>query len=212
MKGVAVRMKAFGYVSALGLVMAFAGPALACGWWGDGEMNQEGDEIAADGKPVGETATSPIPAGLEAARLPGEAGYGIAVFRPDMAIPYLRATNGRRIARIGQLKEAGFVAIIDLGTPAAAGLHRVETETLGMQYVNIPAIGGMPTAKQVELFTETIEDPANRPLVVYAPESSLLGNMWVLHRLGQGAYRGTALGEGLTFGVSRELEESLGKQ
>lgn len=210
MKGFSLRTLALRYVSALCLFMTFAGPALACGWWGDGEMNRE-DDAAVDGV-GGESDADPIPAGVQAARLPNEAGYGIAVFRPDMAVPYLRATNGLRIARIGQLKEAGFVAIIDLGTPAAAGLHRAETGALGMRYVSIPATGGMPTAEQVELFSNTIEDPANRPLVVYAPESSLLGNMWVLHRLGQGAYRGTALGEGLIFGVSRELEESLAKQ
>lgn len=208
MKGLAVRVTALGTVSALWLVMAFVGPALACGWWGDGEMSRDDDAAVDDAGR--EPDAGPIPAGIEAARLPGEAGYGIAVFRPDMAVPYLRATNGRKIARIAQLKEAGFVAVIDLETPAAAAeLHRAETEALGMRYVNIPATGGLPTAEQVALFTGTVDDPANRPLVVYAPEASLLGNMWALHRLGQGAPRGTALGEGLALGATQELEEAL---
>lgn len=211
MKGLTLRLTAFRYASALCLVTTIAGPASACGWWGDGEMSQEGNAAVDD--VGGEPDAGPIPAGVEAARLPGKAGYGIAVFRPDMAVPYLRATNGQRITGIEQLKEAGFVAVIDLGTPAAtARLHRVETEALGMHYVNIPATGGIPAAERVALFAGTIDDPANRPLVVYAPESSLLGNMWVLHRLAQGAPLGTALGEGLAFGISREIEESLAGQ
>lgn len=215
MAGFAVRMKAFRLMAAACLVTLFAEPASACGWWGDGEMNREDDEIAAGvgGKPVGDSGTAPIPAGPEAARLPDGTGYGIAVFRADMAVPYLRATNGRKIAGIAGLNEAGFAAVIDLGTPAAtARLHRTETEALGMRYVNIPAAGGTPAAEQVALFSGTVGDDANRPLVVYARELSLLGDMWVLHRLGQGAPRGTALGEGLAFGISRELQESLAGQ
>jgi len=203
-----MRMKALGYMSAFCLFVFFPGSASACGWWGDGEMSQKDDAVIDDLS--GEPDAGPIPAGVLATRLPGNAGYGIAVFRPDMAVPYLRATNGRKFTKIGQLKEVGFIAVVDLGTPATTTrLHRTETETLGMRYVSIPAIGGMPTVEQVELFSKTIGDSANRPLVIYAPESSLLGNMWVLHRLAQGAPRGTALGEGLAFGTSRELEEYL---
>lgn len=195
-------MTAFLHLAALCMVTVFSGPALACGWWGDGEMNQ-GDDADTSG-------AVPIPAGLQAARVPGETGYGAAIFRPDLAVPYLRATEGRKIARIGDLKAAGFAAVIDLGTPAAtARLHRVETEASGMRYVSIPVAGGIPAAEQVALFSATLAEPANRPLLVYAPELAQLGDMWALHRLGQGAPHGTALGEGLAFGVSPELEESL---
>ena len=78
-----------------------------------------------------------------------------------------------------------------------------------MRYVSIPVPDGMPTPEQVEFFTGTIGDSANRPLVVFAPESDLLGNMWVLHRMGQGALRSTAFGEGMAFGTSAELEAYL---
>ena len=211
MKGFPAPKTTFLHVAALCLVTAFSGPAVACGWWGDGEMNQEDDATAAgaDGKPLEDSATSPIPAGLQATRVPGKTGYGIAVFRPDLAVPYLRATNGRKIARIGELKAAGFAAVIDLGAAATARPHKAESEALGMRYVSIPTAGAMPTEQQVALFSMTIGESANRPLVVFSPESSQLGDIWVLHRLGQGAPLGTAFGEGLAFGVSRELEESL---
>ena len=202
-----MRMTVFQYVAALCLVTAFPGSAFACGWWGDGEMNR--DENAID---VGIDGVSSIPVGVQAAKIPGEKGYGIAVFQSNRAVPYLRATDGRQIAGIEQLRKVGFVTVIDLGTPAAtARRHKAETELLGMHYVNIP-VAGIPTEEKVELFSRTVSDSANRPVVVYGPKISLLGDMWVLHRLGQGALRGTALGEGLVFGVSRNLEETLAVQ
>jgi hypothetical protein len=204
-----MRITVFPCAALLCLAAVFSGPASACGWWGDGEIGRVDDDTPV----IGETGAPAIPAGRRAARLPGEEGYGIAVFRPDMAVPYLRATGGRRLARIGELKAAGFVAVIDLGTRAAvAGLHQAESEAVGMRYVNIPIAGAMPAAGEVALFSSFVGDPGNRPLLVYAPESGLLGTMWVLHRLGQGAPRGTAFGEGQAFGVSPQLEAFLAGQ
>ena len=203
-----MRMTAFPGVAALCLAAVLSGPALACGWWGDGEMNRDTDTAAAGSHE--DTGAARIPAGLQAARVPGREGYGIAVFRPDLAVPYLRATEGRRIARIEELKALGFAAVIDLGTPVTAAMsHRAETEALSMRYMNIPAAGGTPTPDEVALFSATLAGSANRPLLVYAPEAQLLGDMWTQHRLAQGAPLGTALGEGLVFGISRELEQAL---
>lgn len=191
-------------LAALCLVTAYAAPVFACGWWGDGEMNRDdgGAAIGADARTFEQTDAEPIPPGLQAARIPGQDGYGIAVFRPDLAVPYLRATNGRRINRIDELREAGFVAVIDLGTPAAeARLHGDETRAAGMNYVHIPVAAAGPTPDYVALFSAAVADKANRPLLVFADEASMLGDMWVLHRLGQGAPYGTAVGEGATFGA-----------
>jgi TPR repeat protein len=70
-------------------LMAFAslapGPAWACGWWGDGEMNEEEDAIVigADGKPVVVPAGSGAPARQAAPAL-----------APDH--PYSQFRNGNR--------------------------------------------------------------------------------------------------------------------
>jgi protein tyrosine phosphatase (PTP) superfamily phosphohydrolase (DUF442 family) len=183
------------------LYLACSGPAAACGWWGDGELGRADDDVpslAEDGAPA-------IPAGRRAALLPGGEGYGIAVFRPDLAVPYLRATGGRSLTRIGELRVAGFAAVIDLGTPVAeAARHRAESAEAGMRYTSIPVVGTLPAAGDVTLFSGLVGDPGNRPLLVYAPDSGLLAAMWALHRLGQGAPRGTALGEAQAFGAAPE--------
>lgn len=177
--------------------------AAACGWWGDGEVNRDAIAIDVGGMPS-------IPPGVEATKIPGERGYGVAVFQPRRAIPYLRATQGQPAERIDQLKDFGFVTVIDLGPPLeTARRHEAETEATGMRYINIPVVGDIPTDRQIQIFSTVIGTASNRPLVVYSPKTTLLGNMWALHRLHQGALHGTALGEGAMFGVSRNLEEIL---
>lgn len=206
-----MRLAMFVPLAALSLVTAYTGPILACGWWGDGEMNRDdgGIIVGADGRPVEQADAAPIPAGLQAARIPGRTGYGIAVFRPDLAIAYLRATNGLPISTIDELREAGFVAVVDLGTPEAeARLHGDETKAAGMRYFSIPVAAARPTQDDVALFSAAVVDPANRPLLVFADEASLLGDMWVLHRLGQGAPYGTAAGEGAAFGASSKPQQA----
>jgi hypothetical protein len=180
--------------------------AVACGWWGDGEMSRHGESIDVSAK-----GSATIPGGDQAAKIPGEEGYGIALFQPERAVPYLRAVQGRPVNTIKQLKDSGFSAVIDLGTQSStAKLHRIESESVGIRYISIPISGSLPSKAQVALFSATVDTASHRPLVVYAPDITLLGDMWVLHRLNQGALHGTAIGEGLEFGISEELKTALG--
>ncbi|MEE8393264.1 MAG: hypothetical protein V3R66_02885 [Rhodospirillales bacterium] len=153
----------------------------ACGWWGDGEMSQEDEavEVDADGDPIGEdSAALGLREGL-VSKVPFERGYGMAVMSRDRAVPYLDAVGGRKIKRISQLHEAGFAAVVDVGTPpGVARLHRAETEAMGMLYFSIPVAGSGPTPDQMELFKRITEEAANLPLVVYSARADLVSEMW----------------------------------
>ncbi len=77
--------------------------ANACGWWGDGDVNRDVDTVlnSLTGEPLPQTLS------ISTSKLPGRLGYGIAVPDPGRAIPYLQATNGRLVNRIGELKIFG---------------------------------------------------------------------------------------------------------
>lgn len=198
--------------AAAALIFLFAmPPALvhACGWWGDGEMDRHTTTTltAPDGKPVPEILDS------QTAKLPGRMGYGIAVPEPGRAIPYLQATYGRPLNRIGELKAFGFKAVIDIGTPAkTARLHRAETKAVGMLYFNIPVSGDTPSAEQTRLFSQIVAQSGNAPLLVYAPTAPLLGMMWAFHRLSRGAPPDFAISVGRSLGMTEEQEAVLRKR
>ena len=184
---------------------ALAEPACACGWWGDGEMSLNDDVLRTqDGLPV-ETTLS-----LSTIKLPGKMGYGIAVSEPGQAIPYLLATSGQPVYRIADFKIFDFRSVIDLGTPeTTAQLHRSETEAAKLQYFNIPVTGNMPNQKQTDIFNNIIVNTHNRPLLVYAPRTELLGVMWVLYRLNLGSPLEFSIKEGRSLGLTKEQEIKL---
>lgn len=192
----------------LSLVPA-AGPVHACGWWGDAEMRRfhRDDLTAPGGEPL------PHRVDLQSAKLPGRMGYGIAVPEPGQAVPYLQATYGRPLNRVGELKAFGFSTVIDLGTPAeTAHLHRVETESVGMRYFSIPVQGDTPSSEQTKLFSRIVHDSIGDPLLVYAPNAPLLGSMWASHRINHGAPLDFAMKEGKLLGMTAEQEAVLRKR
>ncbi len=142
--------------------------------------------------------------------IPGKTGYGFAVRRPDRALPYLRATGGRPVNDIGLLRDLGYLAVADLGTPSeAARLHEARTVVLGMRYFSIPVAGNIPSAEQVRRFSRLIADRGNRPLMVFGLSADLLGAMWTVHRLYTGAAKDTAFAEGRALGLTDERENDL---
>ena len=178
----------------------------ACGWWGDGEMARHNDEklTSPDGTLLPQFLSH------KTSKLPGRMGYGIAVLDPDRALPYLQATRGRQINRIAELQIFGFATVIDLGTPEkTAQLHRLETEALGMRYISIPVDGFMPSQEQINDFTQKVVDASSDMLLVYAPNSVLLGTMWASHRINLGAPMELAIKQGKELGMEAEQEAIL---
>lgn len=202
-------MYRLGVVSITALLCFFAmfsKSVQACGWWGDGEVSRHNDIVltAPDGRSVPQTLTH------KTSKLPGRMGYGIAVPDPGRAIPYLQATGGRQINRIAELKTFGFETVIDLGTPEkTAQLHRSETEALGMRYFNIPVDGAVPSQKQVDDFTQKVVDASRNMLLVYAPNSALLGTMWAAYRINLGAPIEFAIKQGKRLGMGPNQEAIL---
>ncbi len=180
--------------------------ALACGWWGDSEMSSRRDNAftSADGRPLAHTLN------IQSMKLPGRMGFGIAVPEPGRAIPYLLATFGQPLTRIGELKIFGFRTVIDLGTPAiTAHLHRAETEEAGMQYFSIPIKGDIPNPQQISFYNRIVINANNGPLLVYAPKAELLAIMWASYRISLGSPLEFALAEGKALGLTREQETEL---
>ena len=181
----------------------------ACGWWGDGEMirHGSGELISSDGTPIPQALTQ------KTSRLPGRMGYGIAIPDPGQAIPYLQATRGRQINRIAELKAFGFETVIDLGTPEkTAHLHQLETEALKMRYFSIPVDSVVPSQEQVNDFTQKVIDASNDMLLVYAPDSALLGTMWAAYRINLGAPIDFAIKQGKDLGMDAAQEAILRNQ
>lgn len=201
---------------AVAVVSAGLPPALACGWWGDGEGDDnEAIVIGADGQPVSKAGSASghavgpaIPSGLE---VPApRSGYGIAVRDGGSAVPYLDAVQGAAVYSIQQLHQAGFQAVIDLGTaPAVAALHRRETEVLGMKYFNIPIDGDVPGKAHVVRFSEILVDNENLPILVFSASADLLGGMWVNYRLSKGSSPEDAVEEGRKLGLSENSVNDL---
>lgn len=170
-------------------------------------MNRDDEPVF---PPVTDASGRLLP-GDEASKIPGRVGYGIAVPDPGRAVPYLEATQGRRINRIGELKTLGYKTVIDLGTaPDTARLHRAESEAVGLRYFNIPIEGDFPDRDQVDRFSQLIVQSARDPILVYAPTPGLLGFMWASYRIGYlGAPPSFALEEGRSLGMTREQGAAL---
>ncbi len=181
----------------------YASPALACGWWGDGELNQDADEAMVR-EPDAEHP------GLQDALVPDGSGYGIAITQDGRALPYRRAIGENNPATITELMKTGFTTVVDLDSPAGASrLHRSETEAARMIYISLGITGAIPTPEQVRRFLHAANDPANRPLLVFSNSPDLLGIMWAIRQLNQGNPPGQAFGEGRALGLSREGENDL---
>ncbi|MFC1672683.1 hypothetical protein ACFL12_00885 [Pseudomonadota bacterium] len=195
------------YFVTLSFAVLATHPAYACGWWGDGELGRDSNIPilnAPDGTPLEQSIS------LRSAKLPGEMGYGIAMPDPGRAIPYLLATFGRPVNRIGELKTYGFETVIDLGTSAkSARLHRAETEAVGMAYFNIPIKGDMPSKAQVEQFRDMVVASGDAPVLVYAPTAPLLGATWAAYRISFGTPQSFAFYEGRALGLTTDQEDEL---
>lgn len=191
---------ALSFGAALMLSAALPQAVSACGWWGDGEVARDlmqPPELDLSGLTLEQSIN------LQSAKLPGEMGYGIALPDPGKAIPYLLTTNGRPVNKIGELVDYGYKAVIDIGTPEEeAANHRAETESVGMAYYNIPFDGELPSQDDVILFREFVLSSSDGPLLVYAPEASLLGFMWAGYRLSFNTPLSYALSEGRDLGLT----------
>ncbi len=202
---------------ALAILVAGSSPASACGWWGDGENDDnEAIVIGADGRPVPEAEPDNSATPVELKVPPPRSGYGIVVRLDGSAQPYLKIVHQRPAYSIQQLHGAGFWAVIDLGTgPKVAALHRQETLSLGMKYFNIPVDGNVPDKAGVARFGEILTVSGNLPILVFSAKADLLGGMWAYYRLTKGLPEEAAVIEGRGLGLSengaRDIKKRAGR-
>ncbi len=188
-----------------GLLAALPAPAHGCAGSVDSEKMNQGEPavvVGADGLPLVLDAADPLLAEL---KVPGGRGFGFAIEEAGRAVPYRRATGGQPIGDIGRLRDLGFRAVVDLGTPPeVARRHKAETTAAGMGYFTIPFSAGLPDAEQARRFSRLIGDAGHRPLLVFAMSPDLLGAAWTVHRLYTGAARDAAFAEGRALGLTSE--------
>lgn len=82
-----------------------------------------------------------------------------------------------------EIKRQGFKGVVDLrmrmeGVP----LMRRSVKKLGMNYYNIPVQGLNINEKQVNLFSEILADPDNRPALVHCAVGGRVHALWELYK------------------------------
>jgi len=194
----------------LSLGMMAAQPLQACGWWGDGEMDEAQDAISigASGLPLSEEETF-----RKGMKIPNQLGYGIAVYAADEALPYKTATRGKKLETISELAKLGYKTVIDVGTgDRVSALHEKESIGAGIRYIHIP-LGkqGLPTVSGVKTFHQALQNENMRPLLVYGRTPSILGIIWMSHRLAQNMPKAVAEDEAKMIGASAKKIELFEK-
>ena len=194
------------------LVFASPSPTTACGWWGDGEASDSDDAIEVDssGRPIVTKSHPKLNAHLSSSmKIPGAIGYGLVVTNANKAVPILDATGGLSANDIGKLSTLGYVAVIDLATPAnIAELHRRETEELGMRYFNVPGGGDKSEGNEVAKFAAILKDSANLPLLVFGHSPQVLASIWVDFRISLGIDEVIANQEGRSLRMPEGVKKS----
>ncbi len=78
-----------------------------------------------------------------------------------------------------------------------------------MRYISIPIDGVVPSREQINDFTQKVIDASNDMLLVYAPDSALLGTMWAAYRINLGAPIEFAIKQGRKLGMGPNQEAIL---
>lgn len=188
----------------------FTRPLHACGWWGDGEMDdaQDAISIGVSGLPLSENETF-----LKGMKIPNQLGFGIAVYTADKAVPYKTAARGKKLETISELAKLGFKTVIDVGTGAReSGLHKKESIEAGIRYIHVSLDHqGLPTASGIKTFHDTLQNQSMRPLLVYGRMPSTLGIIWMSHRLTQNMPKVIAEDEAKMIGAKLNKIKQFGK-
>ena len=115
---------------------------------------------------------------------------------------------------VGELKSAGFAAIVDLRSPdEGTDAEKQAATAAGLRYFNIPIAKGtlVPSGAQVAELARLFDDRGNFPVLVHCASGARAGAMWALYRVESGAPAATALEEARRIGVKGEREAALAK-
>ena len=84
------------------------------------------------------------------------------------------------------LKQAGYVAVINLRTAAEAGADiegaKAAAGAVGLTYIHVPFDKAGLTAGTVDTFLKAVSDPANQPVLVHCAGAVRASLMWAIKR------------------------------
>lgn len=128
----------------------------------------------------------------------------------DRIRPTIATAGVLKDGAIGSLRPLGFAAVLDLrGPKEGAAAEKVEVESAGLRYFNIPVTEQAPPDEQIVAFAGIVEDPANQPIIVHCHTASRVGAMWALYQVRKGAPVAIALEEGRTIGLQPDREKAV---
>jgi uncharacterized protein (TIGR01244 family) len=116
--------------------------------------------------------------------------------------------------QFAELKAMGFKTILNLRTEkeGSEAEGRVVTD-LGLNYLNVPIEASQITDEQIDLFSQTLMNDANYPMVVHCGSANRVGGLILLHRvLKENVEPEEALLEARRVGLRSALEKLLIKR
>jgi uncharacterized protein (TIGR01244 family) len=112
--------------------------------------------------------------------LPGTSNYT----RLDATVACAGATT---VEAIPAIKADGFKAIINLRQASEEGANVEVVKQIataaGLKYFHIPFNGADPNTEAVDLFLETVKDPANSPVLIHCASANRAGMMLLIKRV-----------------------------
>jgi uncharacterized protein (TIGR01244 family) len=127
----------------------------------------------------------------------------------NRATPTLATSGTIGAGGVKELAEKGFATIIDLRTEKeGTAEEKINVESAGMRYINIPVTGAGINHEQLAAFTKTIEE-TQTPVLVHCASGNRVGALWTTYRLSKGIDSIIAFEEGRTAGMKPFLEEKV---
>lgn len=113
--------------------------------------------------------------------------------------------------QFAELKAIGFKTILNLRTPEEGSEAEGNLVTdLGLNYVNVPIQATRITDEQIDLFSLTLTNDDNYPMLVHCGSANRVGGLILLHRvLKQNVEQDVAFSEARRVGLRAPLEKLL---
>ncbi len=199
-------------IAALPVATATAlGTALAAG---SGQLVSAA-QAAAD--PASAAVSGPAAAPFDVAAGYPQAPYGDQVsdaFKNYLrAAPYIGTAGIVAAGGFEEAKRLGYQTVINLNT-SEEGLAEEEqyVRDAGLTYISIQVSTKAPTAEQVAMFADYVNDPANYPILVHCMSANRVGAMWALYRTANGVPAEIAIQEGRVVGLKPSREAAVRQQ
>lgn len=145
----------------------------------------------------------------EESQVPFGDRVGNSVLNYNRTTPSIATSGVIREHGLEQLQGLGFKSILDLRTQAeGTDAERKSATDLGFSYANIAIGKEAPTAHQISLFSNWVENSDHYPLLIHCASANRVGTLWAMYRITRGVPLEEAILEGRTIGMqpAREIQ------